>query len=99
MIGRFLTIGALVVLPSVAFAQKPWTPPDSALLARAKAIMSQVPFVDGHNDLLDDIQDHFGSDLARFDLSKRQPDLPADIPRLREGKVGVQFWSAYVASD
>ena len=37
-------------------------------------------------------------DLAKFDLSKVQPNLCADIPRLREGRVGAQYWSVFVES-
>lgn len=39
-----------------------------------------------------------GGELSRFDLSKLQPALCADIPRLREGCVGVQYWSVFVES-
>jgi membrane dipeptidase len=37
-------------------------------------------------------------DLARYDLSKVQPKLCADIPRLREGGVAAQYWSVFVES-
>jgi len=37
-------------------------------------------------------------DLTPFDLSKKQPTLCADIPRLREGCVGAQYWSVFVES-
>ena len=92
-------VAMLMVFSTPALPQQRWAPPDPALLAHAKALLEQVPFVDGHNDLLDYVQEHLASDLSRIDLSKPQPDLPADIPRLREGRVGVQFWSAYVSSD
>jgi membrane dipeptidase len=35
-------------------------------------------------------------DLDRADIARRQPQLSADIPRLREGRVGAQFWAAFV---
>ena len=37
-------------------------------------------------------------DLTKYDLSKIQPKLCADIPRLREGGVGAQYWSVFVES-
>src|SRR5688572_6225228 len=66
------------------------------LLARAKRLLVQTPIIDGHNDLPDALKDKAGSDPAKFDLLKRQPDFMTDVPRLREGGVGGQFWSVYV---
>jgi len=40
-----------------------------------------------------------GGDLTKFDLSKTQSTLCADIPRLREGCVGAQYWSVFVESS
>ena len=39
-----------------------------------------------------------GGDLAGLDLGVVQPELCADIPRLREGGVGAQYWSVYTDS-
>ncbi|HWO59645.1 MAG TPA: membrane dipeptidase, partial [Umezawaea sp.] len=33
---------------------------------------------------------------ARVDLSVRQPSLHTDLVRLREGRVGMQFWSVWI---
>ncbi len=68
-------------------------------LARAKALHSQVPLIDGHNDYpwalrgLDP-----GRDFAKADITKSAPALMTDIPRLKAGGVGGQFWSVYVPS-
>ena len=40
-----------------------------------------------------------GGDLTKFDLAKVQPTLCADIPRLREGCVGAQYWAGFVESS
>jgi membrane dipeptidase len=69
------------------------------LLARAKALHAQVPLIDGHNDYpwaLREIDP--GRDFANADITKRAPALMTDIPRLRAGGVGGQFWSVYVPS-
>ena len=69
------------------------------LLARAKALHAQGPLIDGHNDYpwalrgLDP-----GRDFATADITKSAPALMTDIPRLRAGGVGGQFWSVYVPS-
>jgi membrane dipeptidase len=66
-------------------------------LARARNLHKQVPLTDGHNDYpwalrgLDP-----GRDLAKADITASVPSLHTDIPRLRQGGVGAQFWSVYV---
>jgi membrane dipeptidase len=62
--------------------------------ARALAILKTVPLIDGHNDLPDAIREHGG--LDSLDFARPQPKLMTDIPRLRAGAVGAQFWAAYV---
>ncbi|MBB2899558.1 membrane dipeptidase [Kineococcus radiotolerans] len=56
------------------------------------------PVVDGHNDLAWELRERFGSDPARAGLAAGQPALHTDVPRLRAGGVGAQFWSVYVPS-
>ncbi len=55
--------------------------------------------VDGHNDLPWRYRTEFSSDLNAFDLSRRNESGHTDIPRLREGRVGAQFFAAYVPSE
>ena len=72
--------------------------PDPNLLARAKSLLDQAPFIDTHNDLPTMFLETKAGDLTSFDMSKVQPTLCADIPRLREGGVGAQYWSIWVDS-
>lgn len=72
--------------------------PDPKLLARAKSLLDQAPFIDTHNDLPTMFLETKAGDLTSFDMSKVQPTLCADIPRLREGGVGAQYWSIWVDS-
>src|SRR2546430_2885929 len=62
--------------------------------ARALRILKTVPLIDGHNDIADAIRQRGGLDSV--DLAASQPTLMTDIPRLRAGAVGGQFWAAYV---
>src|ERR1700756_2037260 len=64
--------------------------------AQAVRILGTVPLIDGHNDIPDAIRERGGLDSVNFAVS--QPKLMTDIPRLRNGHVGGQFWAAYVPS-
>jgi membrane dipeptidase len=75
---------------------------------RLEQILQQTPLIDGHNDLPWEIRDRFKSDLAAVDLNSDTARLPVpeggaplmtDIPRLRAGLVGGQFWSVWIPTD
>jgi membrane dipeptidase len=72
---------------------------DAKHLARARAVLGQVPLIDGHNDLPWALRQKVRYDLTKLDVASPQPSLMTDIARLREGKVGGQFWSVYVPSS
>jgi membrane dipeptidase len=57
---------------------------------------SPTAVFDGHNDLPWALRKHFECDLGRADLAAGVPELQTDLPRLRTGGVGAQFWSVYV---
>jgi membrane dipeptidase len=65
------------------------------LLEQARALHRQVPMVDGHNDYPWEVRQRGGKDPAGLDIRGPQPATMTDIPRLREGGVGAQFWSVY----
>ncbi|WP_299542143.1 dipeptidase [uncultured Streptomyces sp.] len=76
------------------------TPVNPAALQRARALLAVHPVVDGHNDLPWALREQVGYDLDARDISQDQrAHLHTDIPRLRAGGVGGQFWSVYVRSD
>ena len=62
--------------------------------AQALRILKTVPLIDGHNDIPDAIRERGGLDSV--DFAVLQPKLMSDIPKLRAGGVGAQFWAAYV---
>ena len=70
------------------------------LLARAREVLRAHPLVDGHNDLPWAIRQHPDGpgDLAAYDLTRRTPGH-TDLPRLRAGGVGGQFWSVFVPAE
>jgi membrane dipeptidase len=71
--------------------------PGDALLARARALQSQSPLIDGHNDYPMTLREHDpAASLETLDIRKPQPSIMTDLPRLRKGGVGGQFWSVYV---
>lgn len=97
-----VVLGALLVV-GCAVAATPPAPEASARDAEVRRILQQVPLVDGHNDLAENLRDLAGNRLDRVDLrgdtSKLEEPLQTDIPRLRKGCVGGQFWSAFVPSE
>ena len=68
--------------------------------ARVERILREVPLIDGHNDLPWQYRERVKNQLAQIDLradqSKLAKPLHTDIPRLRAGLLGAQFWSVYV---
>src|SRR4051812_50224602 len=68
----------------------------SVHLAAARALLSRSLLVDGHNDLPWSIRTRFGPDLSRLDLAAPVVGTHTDLPRLRRGGGGGQFWSVYV---
>jgi membrane dipeptidase len=72
---------------------------------RVDQVLLQTPLIDGHNDLPWEIRERFKSDLATVNLAADTRHLPletgqaalmTDIPRLRAGHVGAQFWSVWI---
>ncbi len=99
-IAAAFSAAALALAPVPGVAQQAWTPPDSAVIRRARAILESVPLVDGHNDLPSRILERFDGRLdGEGDIAHAQPGGMTDLARLKKGGVGGQFWSAYVTVD
>ncbi|WP_329132576.1 dipeptidase [Streptomyces sp. NBC_01476] len=70
------------------------------LLTRARDLLAAHPVVDGHNDLPWALREQVSYDLDRLDIAADQRGRThTDLPRLRAGGVGGQFWSVYVPAD
>ena len=67
---------------------------------RIEALLRDHPVADGHNDLLWFARENVGYDFDRLELTDSQTCRTAgshtDLPRLRAGGVGAQFWSVFV---
>ena len=68
-------------------------------LDRARDLLSRTPILDGHNDLPWALRELGRLDLDGVDLTAGIPDTHTDLPRLRAGGVGAQFWSVFVPSS
>ncbi len=55
--------------------------------------------LDGHNDLLWAAREQVGYDFHHLDLAAGTTSTHTDLPRLRRGGVGAQFWSVFVPSS
>jgi len=86
-------VASLVVLQLTGAAQ-------SDLLARARALHTQAPLIDGHNDYPWALRERdLGGDFSKADITEPVPSLMTDLPRLRQGGMGAQFWSVYVPAS
>jgi len=85
---------------------------DSDSAALVAKVLADMPVIDGHNDLPWEIRERFASNVDAVDLKQNTALLPraasapadqtplmTDIPRLRSGGVGAQFWSVWVPTD
>jgi membrane dipeptidase len=88
-------LAAVAVLPAAdPPARKPVVPSEQAL-----RIHADNPVIDGHNDLPWELRRLDGLAFGKIDLLRPVAKTHTDIPRLRKGGVGGQFWSAYVPVD
>jgi len=83
------------VLPAALAAQTA-----DPYMARALRVLRAAPVVDGHNDLPWRIREDsvHPQDVEAYDLRSRTPGI-TDLPRLKEGHVGGQFWSIYIPGE
>ena len=76
---------------------------DRAIATRVERVLTATPVIDGHNDLAWELRDKQGGAVETTDLAHDASALPhplqTDIPRLRRGHVGAQFWSVWIPTD
>ena len=90
-----LLAGALVSIPTAAPAQTPQK--------RVQRVLAGTPIIDGHNDLPWEIRDAYDFWRKPLDLdsdtSRLEARLQTDLPRMKRGGVGGQFWSVWIPAD
>ena len=90
---------------SVANAKSAAQASEAELMARVDRVLAKTPLIDGHNDLPWEIRTREEKVDLNIDHSRlpRPAGVPTDwvglmtdIPRLRAGHVGGQFWSVWI---
>ncbi|CAF0784089.1 unnamed protein product [Brachionus calyciflorus] len=76
---------------------------------KARRLLNQYPLIDGHNDLPSMVRKNFKNKFNEFDfndLNKIRDKLNGtegvthtDVLRLKQGKLGAQFWAAYASCE
>ena len=92
---RSLLLLSALLLGTPAAAQ----PIDRATQARIDRILKATPLIDGHNDLPEQLRENYDfkvDRLASGTASWKPQPLMTDMARLRQGRVGGQFWSVYI---
>ncbi len=59
-------------------------------------LLADHPVIDGHNDLLWEARAQVAYDFTRLDVGAGGTPTHTDLPRMRAGGMGAQFWSVYV---
>jgi membrane dipeptidase len=77
----------------------PAGPAASPAASAARALLDRFPVIDGHNDLAWALRQAGSLDPAKTDIAAPVSFTHTDLPRLRQGGVGAQFWSVYVPAQ
>jgi len=97
-------VAAVALVSCVAIgADRPEEGQSDERLEQARRLLSEVPLIDGHNDLPWQYRERTNNRLGEIDIAVNQtalqPALHTDLPRLVDGKVGGQFWSVYIPAS
>jgi membrane dipeptidase len=68
-------------------------------LESARALLAATPVFDGHNDLPWALREAGESQAVPVNVAEPISFTQTDLPRLRAGGVGAQFWSVYVPAE
>lgn len=98
----------VAALAGTALAEAPLAAQQRSPEQVAAAALRAAPVFDGHNDVPYAVRERYRNVIGEFDFTDTSQapaadgdtgGMHTDIPRLRTGKVGAQFWSVYVSAD
>ena len=91
---RVVAAAATLLIATPAFAQQI----APSVQKRIDRILKRTPLIDGHNDLPEQLRDNYklSVDGLASGGAEREKPLMTDMARLRQGRVGGQFWSVWI---
>ena len=91
---RVVAAAAMLLIATPAFAQQI----APSVQKRIDRILKRTPLIDGHNDLSEQLRDNYklSVDGLASGGAEREKPLMTDMARLRQGRVGGQFWSVWI---
>ena len=90
-----LLLAAAMMMSTPATAQQI----DPKVQMRIDRILKKTPLIDGHNDIAEQLSENYERNiegLASGTAQRNKKPLMTDMARLRQGRVGGQFWSVYI---
>ena len=95
-----LLLAGAATLGAQATAAAPVSAATPRDMARALRVLRDHPVLDGHNDLPWRIREDSAHprDVEAYDLRTRRAGM-TDLARLKQGRVGAQFWSVYIPGE
>ena len=110
---RVHLLGLALAFSAAPFAAAALAAPETATPEQtATAALKAAPVWDGHNDVPEQLRERRKDMIADFDFrdtthtgsataDRAAPwqAMHTDLTRLRQGRVGAQFWSVYVSAD
>lgn len=98
IIGAVVVVVLVIVIAvpcALLLGKKDDQPKEMTYIQRAQKILDETPLVDGHNDVPYQIRIKYQNRFENMTFDTSEPEWHTDIPRLRQGKVGSQFWAAF----
>ena len=104
---RSLSISSRSFIAAIALCSVPLSVAAQTPEETAEGALDAAPVWDGHNDVPEQLRDRYHNVIADFDFNDGfdvppspwgSASMHTDLPRLREGRVGAQFWSVYISA-
>ena len=91
---RLIAAAAMLLVATPALSQ----PIPTSVQKRIDRILKRTPLIDGHNDLPWALREDYKLSVEGLEsgTDQRKPPLMTDMQRMRQGRVGGQFWSVYI---